>query len=54
AMKYYDEGLSDFEMKPKIMAEPFMKNVASKWPGYEGTIGTFVSIAVVEAEANMF
>jgi len=41
-------------MKPKIMAEPFMKNVASKWPGYEGTIGTFVSIAVVEAEANMF
>ncbi|MEA3404214.1 MAG: MBL fold metallo-hydrolase [Pseudomonadota bacterium] len=54
AMKYYDEGLSDFEMKPKIMAEPFMKDVASKWPGYEHTIGNFISLAVAEAEANMF
>jgi len=54
ALKYYDEGLSDFEMKPKIMAEPFMKDVAAKWPGYEGTVGSFISVAVAEAEASMF
>jgi glyoxylase-like metal-dependent hydrolase (beta-lactamase superfamily II) len=54
AMKYYDEGLSDFEMKPKIMEQPFMKDVASKWPGYDRTIGNFISLAVAEAEANMF
>ena len=54
AMKYYDEGLSDFEMKPKIMEEPFMKDVASKWPGYDTTLGNFISLAVAEAEANMF
>ena len=54
AMKYYDEGLSDFEMKPKIMEQPFMKDVASKWPGYEHTVGSFIAIAVAEAEANMF
>jgi len=54
ALKYYDEGLSDFEMKPKILAQPFMKDVASNWPGFSGTIGSFISIAVAEAEANMF
>ncbi|MBN2864575.1 MAG: MBL fold metallo-hydrolase [Thiotrichales bacterium] len=54
AVKYYDEGLSPFEMKPKIMDEPFMKNVASKWPGYDSTLGNFISLAVMEAEANMF
>jgi len=54
AVKYYDEGLSPFEMKPLIMDEPFMKNVASKWPGYDATLGTFISLAVLEAEANMF
>jgi len=51
---YYDEGLSDFEMKPKIMAEPFMKEVASQWPGYEKTIGVFIAVAVAEVETNMF
>lgn len=54
AQKYYDEGLSDYEMKPKIMAQPFMKNVASYWPGYESTIGNFISLAVQEVERNMF
>jgi len=54
ALAYYDEGLSDFEMKPKIMAQPFMKDVASQWPGYERTIGNFISLAVAEAEANLF
>lgn len=55
AMKYYDEeGLSDFEMKPMILDQPFMKDVASKWPGYDGTIGNFISLAVAEVEKNMF
>ncbi len=51
---YYDEGLSDFEMKPKILAEPFMQEVASQWPGYDQTIGVFISLAVAEVEKNMF
>ncbi|MDX1352547.1 MAG: MBL fold metallo-hydrolase, partial [Thiomicrorhabdus sp.] len=54
AAKYYDEGLSDFEMKPKILAEPFMKDVASKWPGFDSTVGVFISVAVAEVEKNMF
>ncbi|MDX1347296.1 MAG: MBL fold metallo-hydrolase [Thiomicrorhabdus chilensis] len=52
--EYYDEGLSDFEMKPKIMAEAFMQNEASKWPGYESTIGKFIVVAIAEVERNMF
>lgn len=54
AAKYYDEGLSDFEMKPKIMEVPFMKDVASQWPGYESTLGKFIATAVAEVEKNMF
>lgn len=54
AAVYYDEGMSDFEMKPKILAQPFMKDVASKWPGFDSTIGNFISLAVQEVENNMF
>jgi len=50
----YDEGLSDFEMKPIIMDKPFMKNVAAQWPGYESTIGKFIVVAIREVEKNMF
>ena len=50
----YDEGLSDFEMKPIIMEKPFMKEVASKWPGYESTIGKFIVVAMQEVERNLF
>lgn len=50
----YDEGLSDFEMKPIIMDKPFMKNVAAQWPGYESTIGKFVVVAMREVEKAMF
>ncbi len=52
--KYYDEGLSDFEMKPKIMVEPFMKNVASQWSGYQSTLGKFIVVAIKEYEQSMF
>ncbi|WP_373018085.1 MBL fold metallo-hydrolase [Thiomicrorhabdus sp.] len=54
AAKYYDEGLSDFEMKPKIMAHPFMKDVASQWPGYDSTLGKFIVVAIAEVEKSMF
>ncbi|WP_019556806.1 MBL fold metallo-hydrolase [Thiomicrorhabdus arctica] len=54
AAKYYDEGLSDFEMKPKILANPFMKEVASNWPGYDSTIGNYIGIAAAEVESNLF
>lgn len=54
AAVYYDEGLSDFEMKPKILEKPFMKEVASKWPGFDSTVGNFISLAVQEVEKNMF
>jgi glyoxylase-like metal-dependent hydrolase (beta-lactamase superfamily II) len=54
ATKYYDQGMSDFEMKPKIMENPFMKDVASKWPGYDSTLGVFVATAVAEVEKSMF
>lgn len=52
--QYYDDGLSDFEIKPKIMAEPFMKNVASQWPGYDSTLGKFIVVAIKEYEQSMF
>lgn len=54
AVKYSEEGMSDFEMKPLILETPFLKDVASKWPGYESTMGSFLSIAVQEVEKNMF
>ena len=50
----YDEGLSDFEMKPKIMEKPFMKEVAAQWPGYEDTLGKFIVVAIREVEQAMF
>ncbi len=50
----YDEGMSDFEMKPKVLEEPFMRDVASKWAGFDSTIGNFISLATIEVEKNLF
>lgn len=52
--EYYDDGLSDFEIRPKLDEEPFMKNVAVHWPGYDTTFGRFVSEAYQEFEMNLF
>ncbi len=53
--KYYDEdGLSDFEIKPKIMSHPFMQKEASKWPGFKTSMGGFIVVAIKEFEENMF
>lgn len=54
AATHSEAGLSDFEMKPLILETPFMKDVASKWPGFDSTVGSFISIAVQEVEKNMF
>ncbi len=52
--RLYEEGLADFEIRPIIMENAFMKNEASKWPGYQSTLGRFVAVAVREYEASLF
>jgi len=47
-------GSPIFEIKPKIMANPFMKKVASNWPGYETGLGGFIVVAIKEYEESMF
>ena len=47
----YDEGLSDFEMKPKV-AERLGRFKA--WAGFEDELGKHISLAYLEAEANAF
>jgi glyoxylase-like metal-dependent hydrolase (beta-lactamase superfamily II) len=52
--EHYDDGLSDFEIRPKITDTEFMQKVAKNWPGYDSTIGRFVSEAYQEFEASLF
>ena len=47
----YDEGLSDFEMKPKV-AERLGRFKA--WAGFEDELGKHISLAYLEVEANAF
>jgi len=49
--KYYDEGMSDFEMKPKV-AEELAR--FKEWPGFETELGKHISLAVLEVEAESF
>ena len=48
---YYDEGLSDFEMKPKVIEGmgPFRE-----WVDFERNVGRHVSLAYLEVEAELF
>ena len=46
-----DEGLSDFEMKPKIVPK---LTAYHNWNGFKGQIGKHVSLAMLEAEKAMF
>ncbi|UQB42997.1 MBL fold metallo-hydrolase [Thiomicrospira microaerophila] len=50
----YDNGLSDFEIRPMIVETEFMQTVAKEWPGFDSTIGRFVSEAYQEFEASLF
>jgi glyoxylase-like metal-dependent hydrolase (beta-lactamase superfamily II) len=47
----YDEGLSDFEIKPKLA--PLLTHWQS-WSGFDDEFGRHISIAVLEAESAAF
>lgn len=51
AGKYYDQGLSDFEMKPMIV-----KSLIDfqDWSGFEHEVGKHISLAVLEIEKAEF
>lgn len=48
---FYDEGLSDFEMKPKVVEAMAAYH---HWVGFERNIGRHVSLAYLEVEAELF
>lgn len=45
--KYYDQGLMDFEMKPKVVTE---LNQYSQWSGFKNQIGPYISQLIGELE----
>lgn len=49
--KHYDEGMSDFDMKPQVakVLAPY-----AAWPGFEESLGKLVSLAYLEVEAESF
>ena len=49
--KYFDEGLSDFEMKPKIAPK---LSAYKDWPGFEQELGKHISLAFLEVEKAEF
>ncbi|MGD8885998.1 MAG: MBL fold metallo-hydrolase [Gammaproteobacteria bacterium] len=49
--KYYDQGLMDFEMKPKVVAELDEYN---EWSGFDNQIGPYISQLVLELENESF
>ena len=49
--EYFEEDLSDFEMKPKIHAKLADYH---DWSGYEEELGKHISIAYLEVEAEAF
>ena len=51
AAKYYEQGLSDFEMKPNVVAK---LSAYSKWSGFETEVGKHISLAALEVEAAEF
>ena len=48
---YYDEGLQDFEMKPKV--EQALAKFKD-WSGFEAELGKHISLAILEVEKSMF
>lgn len=49
--KYFEEDMSDFEMKPLIHKE---LTDYHNWPGYEDELGKHISSAYLEIEADAF
>lgn len=48
---HYDEGLQDFEMKPKV-EQALVK--FKDWSGFEDELGKHISLAILEVEKSMF
>lgn len=49
--KYYEAGMTDFEMKPKILLK---LEKYFKWSGFHDEIGKHISLAVLEYEKDSF
>ncbi len=49
--KYYDEGLLDYEMKPKVIAD---MDKYKNWNGFDAQIGRYVSQLIAELEDEAF
>ena len=49
--KYYEEGLEDFEMKPKVAAA---LSKFSDWTGFDAELGKHISLAKLEVEKAEF
>jgi len=49
--KHYDEGMSDFEMKPKVINA--LKGYQD-WSGFDENIGRLISLAYLEVENDSF
>jgi glyoxylase-like metal-dependent hydrolase (beta-lactamase superfamily II) len=49
--KYYDEGLADYEMKPKVVADMAKYR---NWSGFEAQIGRYISQIITELENEAF
>ena len=48
---YYEEGLADFEMKPKIIES---LKAFKNWPGFDKEVGKHISLAMLEIEQAEF
>ncbi|MEJ2142689.1 MAG: MBL fold metallo-hydrolase [Gammaproteobacteria bacterium] len=49
--KLYEQGMSDFEMKPKVVAS---LNDFHDWNGFNVEVGRHINLAMLEVEAAMF
>ncbi len=49
--KYYDAGMSDFEMKPSVAADLVR---FKDWPGFDDELGKHISLAYLEIENESF
>ena len=49
--QYYEQGLMDYEMKPRVIAE---LDEYRQWSGFEQRIGPYISQLITELEAESF
>jgi glyoxylase-like metal-dependent hydrolase (beta-lactamase superfamily II) len=48
---YYEQGMADFEMKPKVIAR---LKTFQNWNGFDEEVGRHLNLAMLEVEAAMF